>query len=78
MLEAVRIILGQQEKKYAENLLFVWVLGDMKAMRHEVFLQAKSYKGLANAHKLKPLEIELKRLEDLSENIVQDFAHMRH
>ena len=55
----------------------------MKAIRHEVFLQtkhgveAKSYEGLADANKLKPLEIELKRLEDLSESIVQDFAHMR-
>jgi len=59
------------------------VPGGMRAMRHEVFLQtkhgveAKSYEGLADANKLKPLEIELKRLEDLSESIVQDFAHMR-
>merc|ERR1712018_1050635 len=56
---------------------------NMRGMRHEVFLQtkhgveAKSYEGLADANKLKPLEIELKRLEDLSESIVQDFAHMR-
>jgi len=27
--------------------------------------------------KLKPVEVELKRLEDLSEAIVQDFARMR-
>ena len=51
--------------------------------RHEVFLQtkhgveAKSYEGLGDAAKLKPLEVELKRLEDLSESIVQDFAYMR-
>lgn len=50
---------------------------------HEVFLQtkhgveAKTYEGLGDAAKLKPLEVELKRLEDLSESIVQDFAHMR-
>jgi len=56
---------------------------NMRGMRHEIFLQtkhgveAKSYEGLADANKLKPLEIELKRLEDLSESIVQDFAHMR-
>ena len=56
---------------------------NMRGLRHEVFLQtkhgveAKSYEGLADANKLKPLEIELKRLEDLSESIVQDFAHMR-
>ena len=54
----------------------------MKAMRHKVFLQtkhgvgAKSYEGLANANKLKPLEIELKRLDDLSESIVQDFTQV--
>jgi len=59
------------------------VPGGMRAQKHEVFLQtkhgveAKSYEGLADANKLKPLEIELKRLEDLSESIVQDFAHMR-
>ena len=32
---------------------------------------------MANANKLKPLEIALKRLGDLSLNLVQDFAHMR-
>lgn len=32
---------------------------------------------LGEAAKLKPLEIELKRLEDLSESIVQDFSYMR-
>merc|ERR1712034_117626 len=35
------------------------------------------YEGLGDAAKLKPLEVELKRLEDLSESIVQDFAHGR-
>jgi len=40
-------------------------------------VEAKSYEGIGDAAKLKPLEIELKRLEDLSESIVQDFAHMR-
>jgi hypothetical protein len=44
-------------------------------MKHGV--EAKSYDGLGDAAKLKPLEAELKRLEDLSESIVQDFAHMR-
>lgn len=32
---------------------------------------------LAKAEKLKPLEVELKKLEDLSESIVNDFAYMR-
>ncbi|XP_023320890.1 transmembrane emp24 domain-containing protein bai [Eurytemora carolleeae] len=56
---------------------------NMRGGRHEIFLQtkhgveAKSYAGLGDAAKLKPLEVELKRLEDLSESIVQDFAYMR-
>ena len=51
--------------------------------RHEVFLstkhgvEAKNYENLGDAAKLKPLEVELKRLEDMSESIVQDFAFMR-
>lgn len=36
-----------------------------------------SPRQLGEAAKLKPLEIELKRLEDLSESIVQDFSYMR-
>lgn len=32
---------------------------------------------LGEAAKLKPMEVELKRLEDLSDAIVQDFAMMR-
>lgn len=41
-------------------------------------VEAKTYEALGEAAKLKPLEIELKRLEDLSESIVQDFSYMRH
>jgi len=40
-------------------------------------IEAKSYEGIGEAAKLKPIEVELKRLEDLSEAIVQDFARMR-
>ncbi|KAI0219592.1 Transmembrane emp24 domain-containing protein 10 [Lamellibrachia satsuma] len=40
-------------------------------------VEAKSYENLAKAEKLKPLEIELKKLEDLSQSIVNDFAYMR-
>lgn len=44
-------------------------------------LSGKSYYLLrwqiGEAAKLKPVEVELKRLEDLSEAIVQDFARMR-
>lgn len=32
---------------------------------------------MGEAAKLKPLEVDLKRLEDLSDAIVQDFALMR-
>jgi len=56
---------------------------NIRGMRHEVSLtvkhgtEAKSYDELAKANKLAPLEVELKRLEDLSLGIVQDFAYMR-
>nr|CAD7199123.1 unnamed protein product [Timema douglasi]CAD7261934.1 unnamed protein product [Timema shepardi]CAD7393377.1 unnamed protein product [Timema cristinae]CAD7573529.1 unnamed protein product [Timema californicum] len=40
-------------------------------------VEAKNYEGLGEAAKLKPLEVELKRLEDLSDAIVQDFSTMR-
>uniref|UniRef100_A0A0N4Z0W1 GOLD domain-containing protein n=1 Tax=Parastrongyloides trichosuri TaxID=131310 RepID=A0A0N4Z0W1_PARTI len=44
-------------------------------LKHGV--EAKNYDDLAKAEKLKPLEVELRRLEDLAESIVQDFAYMR-
>lgn len=44
-------------------------------MKHGV--EAKNYQDIAKAEKLKPLEVELKKLEDLSESIVNDFAYMR-
>ena len=53
------------------------VPANRRGQRHEVLLnlkhgvEAKSYEGLGDAAKLKPLEVELKRLEDLSESIVQ-------
>ncbi|XP_077297880.1 transmembrane emp24 domain-containing protein bai [Arctopsyche grandis] len=40
-------------------------------------VEAKNYEGIGEAAKLKPMEIELKKLEDLSESIVQDFLFMR-
>jgi len=40
-------------------------------------VEAKNYGDIAKAEKLKPMEVELKRLEDLSESIVNDFAYMR-
>ncbi|XP_028162049.1 transmembrane emp24 domain-containing protein bai [Ostrinia nubilalis] len=43
----------------------------------KIGIEAKNYEGIAEAAKLKPMELELKRLEDLSEAIVQDFTLMR-
>ncbi|KAM3958088.1 transmembrane emp24 domain-containing protein bai [Aphomia sociella] len=43
----------------------------------KVGIEAKNYEGIQEAAKLKPMELELKRLEDLSEAIVQDFSFMR-
>uniref|UniRef100_UPI0035901130 transmembrane emp24 domain-containing protein 10 n=1 Tax=Myxine glutinosa TaxID=7769 RepID=UPI0035901130 len=40
-------------------------------------VEAKNYEDIAKARKLKPLEVELTRLEDLSESIVNDFAYMK-
>ncbi|KAK6180763.1 hypothetical protein SNE40_008757 [Patella caerulea] len=40
-------------------------------------IEAKSYDDIAKAEKLKPLEVELRKLEDLSKSIVDDFAYMR-
>ncbi|XP_030069998.1 transmembrane emp24 domain-containing protein 10 [Microcaecilia unicolor] len=44
-------------------------------MKHGV--EATNYEELAKVEKLKPLEVELRRLEDLSESIVNDFAYMK-
>jgi len=56
---------------------------NIRGIKHEVELsikmglEAKNYQSIGEAARLKPLEVELKRLEDLSEAIVQDFAYMR-
>ncbi|XP_065919816.1 transmembrane emp24 domain-containing protein 10-like [Dysidea avara] len=44
-------------------------------LRHGV--EAKNYDDVAKAEKMKPMEMELRRLEDLAESIVNDFAYMR-
>ncbi|XP_072031367.1 transmembrane emp24 domain-containing protein 10-like isoform X1 [Amphiura filiformis] len=57
--------------------------GGMRGVEREVTLdvkrgvEAKSYEELAKSEKLKPMEIELRRLEDLSEAILNDFAYMK-
>ena len=40
-------------------------------------VEAKSYGDLAKAEKLKPMELELKKLEDIAEAVVSDFAYMK-
>eukprot|EP00049_Salpingoeca_infusionum_P004310 m.77143 g.77143 ORF g.77143 m.77143 type:complete len:210 (-) comp12503_c0_seq1:1767-2396(-) len=39
--------------------------------------EARNYEELGKAEKLKPMELQLRRLEDLSEAIVKSFATMR-
>ncbi|KAM5138648.1 transmembrane emp24 domain-containing protein 10 [Mantella aurantiaca] len=40
-------------------------------------VEAKNYEDLAKAEKLKPLEVSLRRLEDLSQSIIKDFTYMK-
>ncbi|XP_068117557.1 transmembrane emp24 domain-containing protein 10-like [Hyperolius riggenbachi] len=40
-------------------------------------VEAVNYEQMGKAEKLKPLEVELRRLEDLSESIIKDFAYMK-
>ena len=40
-------------------------------------VDSKDYKDTIETEQLKPLEAQLRRLEDLSNEIVQDFAYMR-
>ncbi|XP_072277403.1 transmembrane emp24 domain-containing protein 10-like isoform X2 [Pyxicephalus adspersus] len=47
----------------------------MLDIKHGV--EAKNYEDLAKAEKLKPLEVSLRRLEDLSQSIIKDFSYMK-
>ena len=40
-------------------------------------VDSKNYEDTIETEQLKPLEAQLRRLEDLSNEIVQDFAYMR-
>ena len=57
--------------------------GNVKEKIHEVNLkiktgiEAKNYEEMAKSEKLKPLEVELRRLEDLSASIVNAFTYMK-
>ncbi|KAF6217024.1 hypothetical protein GE061_001377, partial [Apolygus lucorum] len=39
--------------------------------------EAKGYESMGEAQKMKPMEVELKKLESLSHSIVQEFEEMR-
>lgn len=43
----------------------------------KVGVEARSYDAIAKAEKLKPMELELRRLEDLSQSVVHHFALMK-
>ncbi|XP_031632975.1 transmembrane emp24 domain-containing protein bai [Contarinia nasturtii] len=55
----------------------------IRGQEHEVSIvtkkgvEARNYDGIEEAGKFKPLEVDLKRLEDMSDAIVQDFAATR-
>lgn len=40
-------------------------------------VEARSYDEVAKAEKLEPMELELRKLEDLTESIIQGFVHMK-
>jgi len=40
-------------------------------------IETKAYEQIAEAEKLKPLEVELRKLEDLAEAVVKDFINMK-
>ncbi|EDV21741.1 uncharacterized protein TRIADDRAFT_6732, partial [Trichoplax adhaerens] len=41
-------------------------------------VEAKNYEQVKEAEKLKPMELELRRLHDLSQELVEDFVYMRN
>lgn len=47
------------------------------ALNIKTGIEAKTYEGLGEVAKLKPLELDLKMLEDLSSSIVLDFEDMK-
>ncbi|XP_015585625.1 transmembrane emp24 domain-containing protein bai isoform X2 [Cephus cinctus] len=86
------VLHGVKEKKFSfvtdtldkiEICFISHVPSHQRGIKQEVSLiikkgiEAKNYEGIGEAAKLKPIEVELKRLEDISETIVQDFARMR-
>ena len=62
---------GVEAKNYEDVCDCIIVIIDI--ISHFVLLLVK----IGKAEKLKPMELELRRLEDLTEAIVNDFAYMR-
>ncbi|RWS11486.1 transmembrane emp24 domain-containing protein bai-like protein [Dinothrombium tinctorium] len=71
------------EEDYYEICFISYSGHHQKVPPKEVYLdlkhgvEAKNYEQLAAVSKLKPLEMELTKLEDLSASIVQDFEYMK-
>lgn len=67
----------------------VYMIAELHVYMHVEVCTSQKYYGLleliiptvpfqlAKAEKLKPMELELRKLEDLAESIVNDFAYMR-
>merc|ERR1711892_1571541 len=66
-----------------EHILYNKETATKDAKSHEIEInlkkgvEAKSYEEQAKTEKLKPLEVELRRLEDMSDSIVMDFQYMK-
>lgn len=57
---------------------YVWIVFLNHKLAVSIWpLNMKLFFQIGEAAKLKPMEVELKRLEDLSEDIVKDFSLMR-
>lgn len=59
------------------TFLQVFLFPGRSVGRGRLFLRIYFVPQIAKVEKLKPLEVELRRLEDLSESIVNDFAYMK-
>lgn len=58
-------------------ILQVYLFSSFSVGHGRLFLSIYFVPQIAKVEKLKPLEVELRRLEDLSESIVNDFAYMK-
>ncbi|KAK2104478.1 hypothetical protein P7K49_018334 [Saguinus oedipus] len=64
----------QQKKAVLQLPVTLLTVANILQMQENVHLVREN---IAKVEKLKPLEVELRRLEDLSESIVNDFAYMK-